>query len=364
MTRMMNMKIIDNVDGIVLNKLKKAAVFSDIHFGRKNNSNQHNQDCLDFVRWFIDQALKHEVDHIIFGGDWFEHRDSLSGKTIDYSHKAMSELCEKLNLPFFFIIGNHDLVYRNNRNIFNTQIFEPFENLVIVNEMLSTTIQDRKVLFCPYFFPSEYPSLVEDVNSHNVVFGHFEFKGFIVTGENRVMEYGPDHDAFSKCKRIFSGHFHKRQELDNVTYIGNTFAMDFSDANDIDRGMMVYDYVKDEPTFINWEEGPVYIKANLSELLDGEKSKMLRENATVSCESDVDISFEEVIELQGVLTEEFKLREITILELPEEYEVDGEIDISDIEVESPEVIVSKLLRKVKSEEIDPDVLIKIYEEAK
>ena len=35
---------------------KKAAVFTDIHFGLKGNSKVHNDDCEDFVDWFIEQA--------------------------------------------------------------------------------------------------------------------------------------------------------------------------------------------------------------------------------------------------------------------------------------------------------------------
>ena len=36
------------------NLFKKAAVFTDIHFGLKNNSSIHNQDCEDYIDWFID----------------------------------------------------------------------------------------------------------------------------------------------------------------------------------------------------------------------------------------------------------------------------------------------------------------------
>ena len=36
------------------NLFKKAACFTDIHWGLKNNAKQHNEDCLDFIDWFID----------------------------------------------------------------------------------------------------------------------------------------------------------------------------------------------------------------------------------------------------------------------------------------------------------------------
>ena len=33
------------------NLFKKAAIFTDIHFGLKSNSTLHNEDCLAFVKW-------------------------------------------------------------------------------------------------------------------------------------------------------------------------------------------------------------------------------------------------------------------------------------------------------------------------
>jgi hypothetical protein len=39
-----------------MNLFKKAAVFTDMHFGLKSNSLQHNQDCTNFVDRFIKKA--------------------------------------------------------------------------------------------------------------------------------------------------------------------------------------------------------------------------------------------------------------------------------------------------------------------
>ena len=38
------------------NLFKKAAVFTDIHFGLKSNSQTHKDDCLNFIKWFIVKA--------------------------------------------------------------------------------------------------------------------------------------------------------------------------------------------------------------------------------------------------------------------------------------------------------------------
>ena len=61
-----------------------------------------------------------------------------------------------------------------------------------------------------------------------------------MTGYNTKLEHGPSHASFKNVKKIFSGHFHKRQAADNVCYIGNTFPMDFGDLNDNERLKNVY----------------------------------------------------------------------------------------------------------------------------
>lgn len=341
--------------------LKKAGVFTDIHFGRKNASEIHNSDCLEFIEWFIGQCKKHSVDHIIFMGDWFEHRDSISGKTLDYSHKAMKLINDALDMPFFFIVGNHDLVYRNTRNAFNTKIFEPYENMIIIDSNKSYNFGEHKVLFSPFLFSNEYAEQVSIINSHDIVFGHFEFKGFVVTGETKTLEHGPEHKDFKKCKRIFTGHFHKRQEKDNVHYIGNTFPMDYSDANDSARGMVIYEYDSDNLLYIDWPDAPTYIKCVLSEALQDPK-KFFKPKGTVNCLVDITMNYEEAMKAKKRLTEKYKLRELRLEEPLDDYTISEDVDIEDLKSESTSEVVLNLLKKIKSDGIKSSKLRKIYKD--
>lgn len=344
------------------NHLKKAGIFTDIHLGRKNSSEIHNKDCFDFIQWFVEQCKNNSADHVIFMGDWFEHRDSISGKTLDWSHRCIKYLEEELNVPIFFIIGNHDLVYRNSRNAFNTKIFEPFKNLIIIDDNLSVNIADKSCLFCPYLFEQEYADQIKNINSHDVVFGHFEFKGFVVTGETKVLDHGPEHEDFKKPKRIFTGHFHKRQNKNNVYYIGNTFPMDYSDANDTERGMALYEYENDDLEFINWENAPTYIHCNFSDLIKHPK-KILRSQATVKCVVDDDeFGYEDILEIKNYLMDEYSLRELKLEEPAEDYKTSEDIDPEDLKGETTREIVLKLLNRISSDEIEPDKLKKIYKE--
>lgn len=330
-----------------MSRINKVANFADIHFGRKNNSEQHNKDCLNYINWFCENVKNDPtIDAIIFLGDWHEQRSAINGLTLEYSYKA-AKLLDELGLPIYFIVGNHDLYYRNNRNVYTTTFFKSLNNFILVDKMLEVKEFGKQgALICPYLFPEEYIEFRELINSYQVVFGHFEFKNYVVAGDTVVLEHGPDEEDFNKPKRIFSGHFHKRQLGKNIIYIGSTFPMDFSDANDPDRGMAIYDFDLDKVEFKNWEECPTYIKTSLTKLLKSHKT-ILKQNATVKCLVDKDISLEESTQLKEKFVSQYNLRELTFEEeANSDIITDTEMDLSGMELEDTDSIVINLIGRI------------------
>ena len=49
----------------------KYILFSDIHFGNKSNSDEFNQQCLDFLDFIIDKTQNMDIDGAIFLGHWY-----------------------------------------------------------------------------------------------------------------------------------------------------------------------------------------------------------------------------------------------------------------------------------------------------
>ena len=68
---------------------KKALAFTDIHFGLKNNSVQHNTDCELFVDWAIETAKKEGCETGLFLGDWHHNRATINLHTLDFSLSAL-----------------------------------------------------------------------------------------------------------------------------------------------------------------------------------------------------------------------------------------------------------------------------------
>jgi DNA repair exonuclease SbcCD nuclease subunit len=339
---------------------RKVAMFTDLHWGKKNNSTQHNGDCADYITWFCANVRKDkDITHIVFLGDWFENRNSVNVMTLNYANDALREL-NSLGLPIYIIIGNHDLYHRENRKVFSTKVFGEYSNVTLVSEPM---VLEETILLAPFMFKEEYPILAQ-YSSLPFWMGHFEFKNFIVTGTDRVMEHGPEHVMFSEPTYIFSGHFHKRQAKDNIVYIGNCFPMDYGDAWDDARGMCILDARDGNVDFINWEDCPKYRKVKLSDVLNQVEINY-PPKCRVRCTIDTEIGYSEAQQLREELTNLLDLREFSLEEnLYEKKDaIEGEEIIEDFDLSSLNEAVVKMLQTgvQGTSTIDPERLINIYQ---
>ena len=345
-----------------MTRLKKAAVCTDIHFGKKSNDKTHNEDCIRFLEWFKEQVKADpEIDHIMFLGDWNENRSALNIETLNYSYQG-AKLLDSIGLPVFFIIGNHDLYRRHTRDVHSVIPYQELNNFTLIAEpVVIEEIGNGGALVCPYLFHKEYPQLKKYLNLETW-WGHFEFKGFVITGYSITMPTGPDPLEYKGPKHIVSGHFHKRQAHEQVIYVGNTFPMDFGDAGDNNRGMTTYDHDKGEVLFHNWPDCPKYIKTTLTELLD--KTVELHPEARVKCIVDVPISFEESTELRTVFMERYNLREFTMEESREIRsaltETESNVDWENTKLKGVNELVVEMLRDISTDHVNSEMLVEIY----
>lgn len=336
---------------------------TDIHWGGKSNSEQHNQDCVRYIDWFCSQVKKDgNVDNVMFLGDWFENRSNLNISTLKYADEGMRKL-RALKLPIFFVIGNHDLYQRNSRIVHSPIIYKDLEGVNIIDTPTIIPSIGTGVLMSPYLFHEEYPNLNQHLKLENW-FGHFEFKGFVVTGSDMRMPIGPDAKNFKGPKHIWSGHFHKRQADENIIYIGNTFPSNYGDAGDTARGMTIYNHEKDITIFHDWDMCPTYTKTTLSTILDGKIN--IKHEARVKVLVDVPITFDESNFLRKHYIEKLNLREFVLEESPEITAalVDTEVKSIDMskydKLSTVDDLVRQMLTDIESDHIDNQKLIDIY----
>ena len=288
----------------------RAACFTDIHFGNKNNSKQHNRDCSEFVDWFIEQSK--DCETCIFLGDWHHHRASVNVSTLNHS----------------------------------------VENVTLVEDAL---VKDDVALI-PWLVGDEWKTLQK--TKCRYMFGHFELPYFKM---NAMVEM-PDHGGINaehliSPEYVFTGHFHKRQNKGNVHYLGSPFGHNYADTWDDDRGMMKLSW-GGTPEYIDFD-GPRYRTVPLSRLID-EPDKILNGKTYCRATLDINISYEEASFIKETFSQQYSVREITLMpSKKEEHAQDWKV-VDDIEVENVDQIVYNSLNAVDSDMIDKKILVDIY----
>ncbi len=331
---------------------KKAAVFTDIHFGMKGNSRIHNQDCEDFVDWFIKTAKEEGCETAIFCGDWNHNRNSLNLTTMDAGIRALEKLGAAFD-NFYMFAGNHDLYYKDKRDVKSTEFARHIPGVTVVEEI--TQIED--VAMVPWMVGEESKKVAS--LDCKYMFGHFELPSFLMNAMVRMPDHGDlKAENLTKPDYVFTGHFHKRQSQKNVHYIGNSFPHNYADAWDDDRGMMVLDRENSaDPVYINWPDCPKYRTVKLSQLID-EKDTMLKSKMYLRVTLDLPISFEEATFIKETFMNEYKCREITLIPQKSIEEITTDLDIE--QFESVDQIVSNEILAIDSENFDKALLLDIY----
>ena len=327
----------------------RAACFTDIHFGNKNNSKQHNRDCSEFVDWFIEQSK--DCETCIFLGDWHHHRASVNVSTLNHSVENVGKLSRAFE-HVYMIMGNHDLYYREKRDLNSLPYAGLFENVTLVEDAL---VKDDVALI-PWLVGDEWKTLQK--TKCRYMFGHFELPYFKM---NAMVEM-PDHGGINaehliSPEYVFTGHFHKRQNKGNVHYLGSPFGHNYADTWDDDRGMMKLSW-GGTPEYIDFD-GPRYRTVPLSRLID-EPDKILNDKTYCRATLDINISYEEASFIKETFSQQYSVREITLMpSKKEEHAQDWKV-VDDIEVENVDQIVYNSLNAVDSEMIDKKLLVDIY----
>jgi Calcineurin-like phosphoesterase len=334
----------------VSNLFKKVACFTDIHFGLKSNSQTHNQDCEDFVDWYIAKAKEEGCDTGIFMGDWHHNRNSLNITTMDYSLRALEKLGQAFD-QFYFFPGNHDLYYKDKRDIHSVEFGKYIPGITVVHQPITT----GDVTMCPWLVGDEWKTVGKKGGKY--IFGHFELPNFFMNAMVQMPDHGEINlESFKNYELGFSGHFHKRQSKGNMHYIGNAFPHNYADAWDDDRGMMILEW-GGQPVYHAWPGQPTFRTVTLSRLID-EADTLILPKQHLRVTLDIDITYEEASFIKEKFMADYEIRELTLIAEKKAVEINTDIDVQSFE--SVDQIVSSQLVNIESDTYNKNTLLAIY----
>jgi DNA repair exonuclease SbcCD nuclease subunit len=330
----------------------KTIVFGDLHLGLKNNSREHNAKCEEFIIWMIEQAKIWNTKTCIFVGDWHHIRSAVNVSTLNYSVSCLKLLNDYFS-NIIFLLGNHDVFYRDKLEIHSIPYINEFKNIHLID---SITIKDD-IAFIPWLVGDEWKRIQNITQPY--MFGHFELPTFKMNASIEMQDNGLlKMEHFVNQKQVFSGHFHKRQNKGKIWYIGNCFPHDFSDIFDEEnRGIMYWQPGK-EPKFKYFPNTPKYKILQLSEVLDN-PYQYIDNNTYAKIHLDVNIEYEDSNFLKEIFESELQCKSINfITKRIDEIEVDSNVAIN---FESVDSIVISHLQSIESNTLSKQYLINIYE---
>jgi AraC-like DNA-binding protein len=158
----------------------KYLLFTDLHMGVHNNSSVWLDASLMLAKEIVDVCFKNNITKVIFLGDFFNDRRSLNTKTISYAHEFISILKD---LEVYIVIGNHDVYYRNTTDVHSMKMFNEFEHVTIVNDLLQISDKITLVSWAADWSKATTP----------VIMGHFEINGCLM--DNRTIFENSEFDV-------------------------------------------------------------------------------------------------------------------------------------------------------------------------
>ena len=220
----------------------KILLITDQHFGVRND-NQHfiNHYAKFYGRVVIPFMKASGIKEVISLGDTFDRRRYINFMSLDSAKEMWFDELEKLGCSHTMLIGNHDIYYKNTLRINAPHEILRNYDFDIIDKPTTKSYDGVDILLLPWICDDNKSEVFEAVQRSKapVCMGHLELNGF-EAHPGHVMQTGTDMYVFQKFKKVFSGHYHTKSNMDNCYYLGNPYQLYWSDYG-ARRGFHVFD---------------------------------------------------------------------------------------------------------------------------
>ena len=221
----------------------KILLITDQHFGVRND----NVYFIEHYKKFYGNVVipfieKLGIKEIINLGDTFDKRRSINYMSLDEAKSMWFDPITELGCHMTSLVGNHDIYYKNTLRInAPTELLGEYENFDTVDKPTTLNYDGLDILMLPWICEENYDKTLRIITESEapVCMGHLELNGF-EAHPGHVMQTGTDMYVFQKFKKVFSGHYHTKSNMDNCYYLGNPYQLYWSDYG-ARRGFHVFD---------------------------------------------------------------------------------------------------------------------------
>ena len=334
--------------------MSKITISTDWHFGKSNG--KFDEIILKGIYEQCQHALDSQIDIMFNLGDTLDIKQTISTTTLNYLAQAF----ERVNATFkkvYIIIGNHDMSKKTFNDLgHNLHIFNGYPNIELIDSPTTIQVYNKSFYMLPYFPNSHLKTHI--FPEADFMMGHIEVHGFMLNQFIKAADGINKNTITKQYKRVYLGHFHKRQTSRTISYIGNMCRF-FYGENDDPRGWTILDTEKETSIFVEYNH-PRMFKYKLSELKDYDFSKIFREGDNLKLVIDEHLKYSELEELKSKLLITHKINNLVLDDQFYAFELDDELDELNESVELTEDGVVVVIDKTN--ETDPNFMTYLMDE--
>ena len=202
---------------------------SDVHFTLNTLT-----EATEAFKSAIDKAAELNVP-LVDCGDLTNDKAVLRAEIVNQLLE-LGEYAHSKKVDVFCLVGNHSLLNEKVPGVHALNFLDGV--FTVIDRPIVGKFKNRYIQFIPYQSDSEViKDLLPGVSKDMFIIMHQGVKGAFMG------DYIQDKSSIDPAEfagfTVFSGHYHRHQQVGPVTYIGNPYSLTFGEANDGPKGYLV-----------------------------------------------------------------------------------------------------------------------------
>ena len=299
--------------------MSTIALWGDAHVHPHASSAEKLDACIDAVKWVYEECADRDIHTVVFLGDLFHSRNQINVYAYDIVHDIVRQGTTDKDIRSIMLVGNHDMFYRDKWSVTS---LGPFREIAdVIDKPITLNFDDGTQADALPYVRNPAGAIKEHFKGRKrppILFGHCSVSGAVVntlygtkyvdTLVEEIEEIDPA--AFKKYGQVLLGHFHARQTLGNISYVGSPLQLSFGEAMD-DKGFTIIDTHTLKMEFVENKKSPKYLVLPY----DQDLTKVDVKNAYVRFLSPPGMHHEEALSLKKDALAEHGARRVEVVEV-------------------------------------------------
>ena len=220
----------------------KICMLGDTHIGARNDSKHFHEYFEKFYAFLFSYLDENDVTTIIQLGDLFDRRKYVNFYSLNESRRYFFDKLQEHGIVMHTLVGNHDIYWKHSLAVNSPDLLlRDYPEIYAWNEPKTFQFGNLAIDFIPWMCDENSDKIMKfiDKSTSPVCVGHFELSGF------PLMKGVDSHDGIEakfldRYDHVYSGHYHTRSTIGNVTYTGTPYELVWSDYKD-PKGFYILD---------------------------------------------------------------------------------------------------------------------------